>query len=457
MTVRQERAILVALLLPEKIAEFDNLAELEALTETAGAKIVGNMVQKRAEIDPAFYLGKGKVHSLADLVKKLDAGVVIFDNDLTPSQIRNIEKIIECKVLDRSELILDIFATRARSKQAKLQVELAQLQYTYPRLTHMWGHLERIAGAGGGTGVGVVGGIGTRGPGEKQLEVDRRIVRKKIDALKRELNEIDNRKLREVASREDQFKICLVGYTNAGKSTLMNVLTGANVDVEDKLFATLDTRTRQWSLGKGKTALLSDTVGFVRELPHHLVESFKATLEEAVNADLLLNVVDASNPQAVMEMRTVRTVLESLGCTEKNIITLFNKVDKLSIESGERESVIKILRQQEPTGITISAHTGEGLELLLERATWYFHRPAVHLTLEVNCRAGKLIHFLRQHANIHQTDYENETARMELSIASYWLGLLRQFADQFKVLACSDRLAMETLQNNEDATCEIER
>jgi GTP-binding protein HflX len=390
------------------------------------------------------------VHALADLVKKLEAGVINFDNDLTPSQIRNIEEIVECKVLDRSELILDIFATRARSKQAKLQVELAQLQYTYPRLTHMWGHLERIAGAGGGTGVGVVGGIGTRGPGEKQLEVDRRIVRKKIDGLKRELKEIDDRKLREVASRSDQFKICLVGYTNAGKSTLMNKLTGADVYVEDKLFATLDTRTRQWSLGKGKTALLSDTVGFVRELPHHLVESFKATLEEAVNADLLLNVVDASNPQAVSEMRTVRSVLESLGCTEKNMITVFNKVDKLSAESGERETVMKILQQQEPTGIMISAATGEGIDLLLERATWYFHRPAVHLTLEVDCRAGKLMNFLRQHANIHQTEYENEIAKMEISIAAYWLGPLRQFAGEFKVIECSDPLAMEQLQGCEE-------
>jgi GTP-binding protein HflX len=445
LTVRAERAILVAIILPDKADQFDNLAELEALSQTAGATMVGSLVQKRGRIDPTYFVGKGKIQELAELVKELSAQVIIFDNDLTPSQIKNIEKIVECKVIDRSELILDIFATRAQSKQARLQVELAQLQYTYPRLTHMWGHLERIAGAGGATGVGAVGGIGTRGPGEKQLEIDRRIVRKKVDVLKRELKDIDNRKMREIASREDQFKICLVGYTNAGKSTLMNALTGADVYVEDKLFATLDTRTRQWELGKGRSTLLSDTVGFVRELPHHLIESFKATLEEAVTADLLLNVVDASNPQAINQMKTVKTVLEELGCNEKNIVTVFNKVDRLSEASLERESVMKILKQFDPVGIPISAVTGEGLELLRERASWYFHRPAVHLTIDVDCSAGKLIHFLRKHANIHQTEYLDGTARMEISIASNWLGPMRQFANDFKIIESSDPAATQEL------------
>jgi GTP-binding protein HflX len=445
MSVNEEKAILVALILPNKADEFDNLVELEDLTLTAGAAIVGTLVQKRARIDSSYYMGKGKINHLAELVKSLEAEVVIFDNDLTPGQIRNIEKIVECKVLDRSELILDIFATHAQTKQARLQVELAQLQYTYPRLTHMWGHLERIAGAGGATGVGAVGGIGTRGPGEKQLEIDRRIVRKKLDLLKQELKAIDKRKLREVASREDQFKICLVGYTNAGKSTLMNALTQADVYVENKLFATLDTRTRQWDLGKGKTALLSDTVGFVRDLPHHLVESFKATLEETINADLLINVVDASNPQAVAQMRTVRNVLKDLGCTEKKMITVFNKVDRLSEASAERDAVMKILKQHDEMGIAISAVTGEGLDILTEQTTWYFHRPAVHLTLDVDCRAGKLMHFLRQHANIHETEFMDGTARMELSIASYWLGPMRQFAGEFKLIECSDPLAAEEL------------
>ncbi len=441
LTVRAEKAILVALLTPDRAEEFDNLAELEALADTAGAKVVGRLVQRRPGVDPAYYLGKGKINELAGLAEKNSAQVIIFDNDLSPGQIRNIEKIVERKVIDRSELILDIFATHARSKEARLQVELAQLQYTYPRLTHMWGHLERIAGAGGATGVGAVGGIGTRGPGEKQLEVDRRIVRKRLDMLKRELKEIDERKLREVASRKDQFTICLVGYTNAGKSTLMNALTGADVYVEDKLFATLDTRTRKWHLGEGRNALLSDTVGFVRHLPHHLIASFKATLEEAIHADLLLHVVDTANPQAVQQMLTVKKVLEELGCTEKNIVTIFNKIDSLP----EPETAIKLLKQHEPVGIPVSAFKQINLELLTERATWYFHRPAIHLTLDVDCRAGKLISFLRQHAKIHQTEYHDGTARMELTLASHWIGPLRQFNADFKILSSSDPHAIEEL------------
>lgn len=436
-----ERAILVALVTPDQFAEFDDLAELEALAETAGATIVAKMAQKRPAVDPGYYLGKGKISELAQWVKKHAAQVIIFDNDLSPGQIRNIEKTVECKVLDRSELILDIFATRARSKEAKFQVELAQLQYSYPRLTHLWGHLERIAGAGGGTGVGVVGGIGTRGPGEKQLEVDRRIVRKRIDMLKRELKEIDERKLREVASRRDQFTVCLVGYTNAGKSTLMNALTGADVYVEDKLFATLDTRTRKWHLGEGRNALLSDTVGFVRHLPHHLIASFKATLEEAIHADLLLHVVDASNPQAPQQIRTVKNVLEELGCTEKNIITVFNKIDRVP----EPDATVKLLKQSEPIGIPVSAVQRIGLDLLTQRATWYFHRPAVHLTLDVDCRAGKLLSFLKQHANVHETTYFDGTARIELTLASHWIGPLRQFSGEFKIIASSDPHVIEEL------------
>ena len=439
--MRKERAVLVALLLPDTADHFDNLAELEALVKTAGAKIATRLVQKRPGIDPAHYLGKGKIHELADLIKKHSAQVIIFDNDLTPGQIRNIERIVECKVLDRSEIILDIFATHARTREARLQVELAQLQYTYPRLTHMWGHLERIAGAGGGTGVGAVGGIGTRGPGEKQLEIDRRIARKRIDILKSELKEIDERKLREVASRKDQFTVCLVGYTNAGKSTLMNALTGSDVYVEDKLFATLDTRTRQWRLGHGRNALLSDTVGFVRNLPHHLIASFKATLEEAIHADLLLHVVDASNPQAIQQMETVKGVLDELGCNEKNTVTVFNKIDRLA----DPTVTLKLLKQAEPVGIPISAVDRTGLDLLTERATWYFHRPAIHLTLDVDCRSGKLINFLKQHANIHETTYTDGTARMELTLASHWLGPLRQFNGDFKVLQASDNLALEEL------------
>jgi len=439
-TVGKEAAVLVALVGPGQDDGFDSFRELEELARTAGAKVVAKLVQKRPHIDPQHYIGKGKVNELAETVKSKGADLVVFDNDLTPAQIRNIEKVIECKVLDRSELILDIFATHARTAQARNQVELAQLQYTYPRLTRMWGHLERIAGAGGGGTAGSVGGIGTRGPGEKQLETDRRLVRKAIDRLKRELDQIDERKMREVSSRGSQFTVCLVGYTNAGKSTLMNALTGADVYVEDKLFATLDTRTRRWNLGQGLNALLSDTVGFIRNLPHHLIASFRATLEEAIHADLLLHVVDASNPQAERQIETVNAVLKDLGCEEKNVVTVLNKIDKLD----DRHEV-QVLRRHHPTALAVSARSGEGLDLLTERARWYYLKPALHLTIEVGCDAGKLLSFLNRHAQIHETQYLDNQARMELTLSADWLGPMRQFAGQYHVLAASDEEAAALL------------
>jgi GTP-binding protein HflX len=269
LRVRKERAILVAAVLRVPDGP-DDLAELTALAESAGAVVVDRFQQKIRKINPATYIGKGK------------ADVVIFDNDLSPGQIRELEEIAKIKVLDRSELILDIFATRAKTRQAKLQVEMAQLEYTYPRLARMWSHLDSVAGAGGGTAAGTVGGIGTRGPGEQQLEIDRRLVSKRITELKRELTNIDKRRIREINARKGLFKICLVGYTNAGKSTLLNTLTDAGVLVEDRLFATLDTRTRKWTPRRGADVVVSDTIGFVKNLPHQLVASFKATLEEAV-------------------------------------------------------------------------------------------------------------------------------------------------------------------------------
>ena len=257
LTALKERAVLVGVQAKERRGNYkdDGLAELTALAQTAGAVIVGHVQQKLSRIHPGTYIGSGKASQLAEKVCLDKADAVIFDNDLTPGQIRELEKIIGCKVLDRSELILDIFATRAKTKQAKLQVELAQLEYTYPRLTRMWGHLDSVAGAGGGTAAGAVGGIGTRGTGEKQLEIDRRLVSRRITELKRELKTIDRRKLREIAGRRDFFTICIVGYTNAGKSTLMNALTDAGVYVEDKLFATLDTRTRRWWPAQGVEVL----------------------------------------------------------------------------------------------------------------------------------------------------------------------------------------------------------
>ncbi len=301
--MRLEKAILVTVALPDRPWLGDDPCdEIRGLATTAGAAVVGEVLQKRQSIQTNSYIGKGKLDELRELVAASDADVIIFDNDLSPGQARNLEKSLERKVIDRSELILDIFATRARSPEAKLQVELAQLEYSFPRLKQMWSHLSRQKG----------GGIGNRGPGETQLESDRRLVGNRIRDLKERLAIVQARKEREVRGRNEEHTVSLVGYTNAGKSRLMNVLTHADVYVENKLFSTLDTRTRQWHLKDWGKVLLSDTVGFIRDLPHHLVASFKATLEETRQARLLLHIVDASNPAAEEHIASVNQVLKEL-------------------------------------------------------------------------------------------------------------------------------------------------
>ncbi len=412
--VQQERAILVGAYPKERNGQQknDNLAELTALAESAGAIVVGRLQQRLSRINSSTYIGKGKAEYLSQKVQETQANLVIFDNDLTPGQIRELEKIVKVRVLDRSELILDIFATRAQTKQAKLQVELAQLEYTYPRLTRMWSHLDNVAGAGGGTAAGAVGGIGTRGTGEKQLEIDRRLVSKRITDLKRELAEIDRRILREIAARKDFFKICLVGYTNAGKSTLLNALTGADVLVEDRLFATLDTRTRKWRIDGGLEVLLSDTVGFVSKLPHHLVASFKATLEEAVHADLLLHVADASSPEAFEQIRSVQTVLEEIGCGGKPVLLLLNKCDRIA-DGGLFDSLQSVY----PDALCISARSGLNLDLLAQRVLDYVKGQNIYIRLRCGASEGRIIAFLRTHAAGLKESYDEQGVLLE-----GWLG-----------------------------------
>ena len=306
--VSAERAVLAAVRLPNsRYDERDPFGELGELAAQAGAVVVGEIEQRRDRPESGSYMGRGKIEELKALCDTVSAGTVIFDHELSPKQIATIERAIERKVLDRSELILDIFASRATSHEAKLQVEIAQLEYTYPRLRAMWSHLERIVGAG------AIGGVGTRGPGEQQLEIDRRLVQRRKSQLTRELDEIRARKRRAVEKRNvDHFTAGLVGYTNAGKSTLFNTLTKGGAYADDRVFATLMTRTRQWDLGGGHAAMLSDTVGFVRDLPHHLVASFRATLEEATHADLLIIVLDVSDPGAEMHYDTVTRTLDEL-------------------------------------------------------------------------------------------------------------------------------------------------
>jgi len=424
LKVRKERAILVAAL-PRRAPQADDLAELTALARSAGAIVVDGFQQKIRSVNPSTYIGKGKADQLRDRTRRFRADVVIFDNDLSPGQIRELEKIVEVKVLDRSELILDIFATRAKTKQAKLQVELAQLEYTYPRLTRMWSHLDTVAGAGGATAAGAVGGIGTRGPGEQQLEIDRRLVSRRITDLKRQLAEIDRRRIREIDARRGLFKICLVGYTNAGKSTLMNALTGAEVFVEDRLFATLDTRTRKWALAKGAEVLLSDTVGFVRNLPHQLVASFKATLEETVNADLLLHVVDVANPDALKQIESVNAVLAEIGCGRKPILVVLNKLDAVRTR-GHHEMLQTIY----PEAISISAKTGLGLEDLRRAVQEHYMGRRVRIRVTASQADGRVQGFLRAQAEIQSQCYADHKVVTEARIGENQLPPLKALHPQ---------------------------
>jgi GTP-binding protein HflX len=398
LTVHQERAFLVSVALPDRtLPEDDPLDELKGLAATAGAQIVGTMLQRRHDIIPATYIGKGKLAELQEEVKAVDADVVIFDNDLSPGQIRNLEKATELKVLDRSELILDIFATRARTAESRLQVELAQLEYALPRLRRMWTHLSRYGG-----------GIGLRGPGETQLEEDRRLVALRIRDLRHRLAEVQARKQREVHSRREEHTISLVGYTNAGKSTLMNALTGAGVYVEDKLFSTLDTRTRQWHIKDWGRVLLSDTVGFIRDLPHHLIASFKATLEETLQARLLLHVVDASNPAAMEQIHAVNRVLKELDCADKPSLLVLNKVDRVADPSR-----LHVLMKHYPRAVPLSAATGLGLDGLRDAVIEALSADFADAEVVTNAGNGRVLAYLAAHAEIYRQHYgeDNVTIR----------------------------------------------
>ncbi len=408
LSVTSERAILVAALLPGRVADpNDPLAELRALADTAGAVVADELMQKLQHPVAGTFIGTGKVQELAEMVKAHDADVVVFDNDLSPSQIGNIEEVVACKVLDRSELILDIFAARARTHEARLQVELAQLEYTYPRLRAMWSHLERIVG-------GAPTGIGTRGPGEQQLEIDRRIVQRKKAELKREITRIQGRKAREVAARNvDHFSVGLVGYTNAGKSTLFNTATDGGAYADDKLFATLSTRTRKWSLGGGDEVMLSDTVGFVRELPHHLVASFRATLEEAIHCHLLLVVLDVAHPRAPQQLETVMRVLDEIGATVQPRLLVLNKIDAL-----EHNADLLAMRSEHPDAVAISARTGVGMDQLVERVRAALHGTMKRLTLSLPVHDGKTISYLESRAQVLAREYLDTHVRLTVRIGA---------------------------------------
>ena len=415
--IAREKAVLVRVILPGQVEGDDPLDEITGLVKTAGARIIGGLVQRREAPDVATYLGKGKVQELKSLIEQHDADVAIFDNDLAPSQTRNLEKAIDAKVIDRTELILDIFATNAQTNEARLAVELAQLEYSLPRLKRMWTHLSRIKA-----------GIGMRGPGEKQLEEDRRLAEKRIHDLRTELHGIEKRKERLVASRGDRLTVSLVGYTNAGKSTLMNALTGAGVLAADKLFATLDTRTRRWQLPSWGPVLLSDTVGFIRDLPHALVASFKATLEEARQADLLLHVADASNPAVLEQISAVFKVLEELGIEEKDAVLVLNKVDMLA----DRADLAAVLARY-PHAIPISARTREGFDRLHAGVSDALSRSFADLDVETSVANGRMLAYLAAHGEVIGRHYaEGDRVIVHVRIPQRHLGPLHEPGTEYR-------------------------
>ena len=445
--VQAERTMLAAVRLPESTYDpRDPFGELRELAAQAGAVVVGESEQRMQRPVAGTYMGKGKLEELKAACAELNAGTIIFDHDLSPRQIAKIEEITNCKILDRSELILDIFASRASSHEAKLQVEIAQLEYTYPRLRAMWSHLERIVGSGG------IGGVGTRGPGEQQLEIDRRLVQRRKTILQRELEEIQARKRRAVEKRNtDHFTVGLVGYTNAGKSTLFNTLTEGGAYADDRVFATLMTRTRQWDLGGGHNAMLSDTVGFVRDLPHHLVASFRATLEEAMHADLILILLDIADPSIELHYETVLHTLDDLfseveereaKAAEQSkregkeyhhyqrpeYLVLLNKADKLTDQAD-----LLYWQSRIPGSIPLCALPAKeeakepplGQTKLIARVKRHSIGDIQELEIVVPLSDSKTIHTIENRTEVTNREYIDQFVKLRTKIGSRQLEQLR--------------------------------
>ncbi len=391
-----ERAVLVGLCadsMEERERSTDTtLDELEALLETAGGVSVGKILQNKRTPDPRSFIGEGKVREVKELLEANDGTLAVFDNELSPSQLRALEEDLGVHVLDRSQLILDIFATRARTREGRLQVELAQYNYLLPRLTGMWTHLVRQTASGGKSP------IGTRGPGETQLETDRRHIRRKIQKLEEELEDVRRVRSTQRRAREKNGVpvVALVGYTNAGKSTLLNRLTGAGIEANDRLFDTLDTTTRKLVLAPGSEVLLSDTVGFIRKLPHHLVEAFKATLEELSFADVLIHVIDASSPEREAQVDVVRRLIAELGAEGTPCIDCYNKSDLCPDPAGI---------PRKANAVAISAKTGEGTDRLLTMLTEILGRGQKRVTLTLPYAAGALLDTLHREAQVHALAY----------------------------------------------------
>ncbi|MCD5408086.1 GTPase HflX [Candidatus Bipolaricaulota bacterium] len=415
-----ERAILVGVLPPGRLSweEEELMQELAALVHTAGAVVVGQVVQRRRRPDPATFVGKGKVDELAALARELAAEVLVMSDELSPTQARNLEDRTGLKVVDRAQVILDIFAQRAGTREAELAVELAQLEYLLPRLRG-WGMALTDPG----------GGIGTRGPGETRLELDRRKVQRRIQAIRRKLQDADRvRALRRKRRQElGAPQVAIVGYTNSGKSTLFRALTGAEAPVEDKLFATLDARVRRAELPHGRWALVSDTVGFIRKLPHQLIPAFQATLETAKEADLLLVVLDASSPWALEHLATVRRVLARevfRGQPLPPVLYVLNKVDRL--RTPEERALLARLKLEVRPQVAVSALVGTGMEHLREKLSQALARHFARVRVHLPAARAELISWLADLGQLHGVSWEDGGRAVELTLPAVWLGRLRK-------------------------------
>ena len=417
---KRDRAVLAGLsaasMDEHERSSYESMEELKALVETAGGETVGMLVQNRPTPEPRSFLGDGKVKELKEFIDANDCTLAVFDNELSPSQMRVLQEELGINVLDRSGLILDIFAQRARTREGKLQVELAQYNYLLPRLTGMWTHLVRQNAAGGKSP------IGTRGPGETQLETDRRHIRRKIQKLEEELSEV--RKVRSTQRRRREKNalpmVCLVGYTNAGKSTLLNCLTGSGIPANDRLFDTLDTTTRRLRISDTQEVLISDTVGFIRKLPTHLIEAFKATLEELSYADVLIDVIDISNPEWPEQERVVNELIRQLDAEKTPLIRVFNKCDRYAGILPHGEDVV-----------CISAKTGEGSDALVEKLNALLDKGSVRVTLKIPYSKAGVMDALNRDAAVKNVNYTDECIEAETVLPKAELGRYKEFIPNY--------------------------
>jgi len=402
---KKEKIILIGLNIKgQNIEDYhDSMEELKLLAETADLEIIQIIIQNLKKPNISTFIGKGKLHEISNLSKKLKTNILVFNDNLTPAQSRNISNLTRCNVVDRTELILDIFAKHARTKQAKLQVELAQLEYSYTKLKRLWKHLSRIQG-----------GIGFRGPGETQIETDRRDIRKRTSILKKKIKEIDKNTLIKRKKRSKFLSISMVGYTNAGKTTLFNKLTNEKLYTADQLFATLDSTTRSLNLKSNEKIVLSDTIGFIKKLPHKLVSSFHSTLLEVLEANLLLHVIDISHPNLTDYINSVNSVLQEIGVEDKDILCAFNKCDL--IEEKLFPFLKKKMLEEHPDSIFISAKNNEGIDILIEKIEEFVKRIKKEIILKIPAQLRKLISFIYENAEVLDNQYENKSDEQVLRL-----------------------------------------